>query len=383
MRSTINMDVLRTKERDVGGIANHDGFYREYHIQNMLGVRLWCIDYNNNKWYEESGVNAFKARELTVRVRNVKGRREYNSANCDISGSAVVAIKITLDMLAEGPLYVNEIDLVLCTEEWLDQAYHPNSNAYLSNNVQKETPINNVAQVQPLVIYGNDPSGRCSKLYAYINDVICAFDVSNCTGYGEGDQLIVAYRNVTAGGISDYTVHSESLVKLTDTFNNPVWEHGGISFSNDVQILKEYIRTKKILEAAKVISKESHNKIVEDLKTVHANETDHMKDRIKELANTVAIRDKTIAQLTNVKYSERAAEIEINKLEHEKYKLAANADRDEIQRKLDMFKMEKEVVMAKLETVDTISKTITTAAKAVMVIAPMLYAAYKLSEGKK
>ena len=386
MRSTINRndpDVARGTESNSGAIANYHGFYREYSIQNHLGTELWAVDYQGNKFEIPIDPTPEVMRRVKIRMRNTMGKRSFNTAGADITQAPIYRCFIDIAVLSDGPIYVNEVDLVLCTREYLDTVHHPASVAYREQmDMMIHNALTDRSSSSPLTIIANDPSGAVKHLYVIINDVVCAVDVTNFSGPYETDRITVAERSIVANGSVTFRRESTTFEKIHEC-GNLVWELNGTWFSTSRQALIDHLAHQKRSMMDEAVPIDTHLDAVKEARAVQDRILKEARDEIKALKELLSIKEATIKRLRDAEFDRRNVDVEIGKLELEENRLRYS-ERDAIRKHHEEKRQEKDKrKTAFIKIADDAIKVIGVIAKAVVIVTPICIALYKLLKTAK
>ena len=166
------------------------GYYLESYIQNNTSMNIVAIDKNNNRINIPPITPNKIGRDQVV----IWQRSSTNPTRTDAGEILPIpGISITIplrDLAKEGGIYIDEIDMVLCTEDMSIVSSHPRSSISFSEAVDqiKAEALKIVDAAPTFKIFANDPEGRYNKLYTTFGDVLVEIDVSNM--YGEAELLI-------------------------------------------------------------------------------------------------------------------------------------------------------------------------------------------------
>ena len=172
----MNNDLYTSQSVNLGSLTRATTtWYSERSVVNTLNENIVLIDRNDNHTVVPSSVtNGAFSDCIVVLAREVVGA-SVNSQGTDLSlpGSQ---IKITKHALRNGPIYVETIDALLCTEEQALTAEHPFKQ--INHGEALEQYLSDLADrldVAPgIKLVANDPTGSYDALYTLLDtDVVC------------------------------------------------------------------------------------------------------------------------------------------------------------------------------------------------------------------
>ena len=163
------------------------GYYSEMFIQNNTRNNVVLIDCNNNKINVPPITGNHIGRELvTVWLRkSTTPSVDQNNRSTQLPG---LRISIPLhDLNREGGFFIDEINMVLCTEATAMTASHPKSSITFADAAdQARADISKILDESPtLKLIANDPEGRYNKLFTTFGDMLVEIDVQHM--YGEAE----------------------------------------------------------------------------------------------------------------------------------------------------------------------------------------------------
>ena len=186
------------------------GYYSELFIQNSTKSNIVVIDCNNNKInVPPMSGNQIGRESIIVWTRKTTNPTlDHNNTAQSIPGTR---INISLhDLNREGGFYINEVNMVLCTEASATTASHPKSSVSFADAAdQARGEMLRILDNSPTIkLIANDPEGRYNKLYTTFGDVLVDIDVQHM--YGEAELEI----NYFARG-----TQNSFVINLDDFFN--------------------------------------------------------------------------------------------------------------------------------------------------------------------
>lgn len=166
------------------------GYYNELLIQNNTRHNIVVIDCNNNKTnVPPIGGNTIGREIVIVWLRKTTNPTvDANNRSISIPGTR---IDIPFhDLNREGGFYIEEINMVLCTEASSTIATHPKSSVTFADAAdQARSQLVEALDNSPtLKLTANDPEGRYNKLFTTVGDLLVEIDVQHM--YGEAELQI-------------------------------------------------------------------------------------------------------------------------------------------------------------------------------------------------
>lgn len=170
------------------------GFFCDFMISNYTDHPIIVIDMFNKKHVVVPVTHVAQAQgliELTYRSTDtprVDPTQRYATVEKAIDATR---ISINSEELNLGPVYVEELEMVVCLPEQAPAVDHPKSKSVY------ETAIRNASitfsqndNFPTLRVYANDPSGTLSEIYAYMFGTIVRVPVTNLSNR-EGSIAVV------------------------------------------------------------------------------------------------------------------------------------------------------------------------------------------------
>lgn len=363
-----------TENGGYGALPIHrKGLYLEYQVSNFLNSEsVYAINVDNERAEIPSTLDSRAPIPcVEIRYRFYNGQRTFSQTGQETSQNTHHVIRIPEEVLRESPVYVKTVDLTITLSEHLSYAVHKNSTEFRTSEVERIVSDTRQSIVEmPLSIVANDPSQKISSLYVEIHGQVCAVPVTNYTGYGEDDRIVVAYRNRLLPGTASYTVYRSSFRELLK--NDAVSGKIGpclVSLNADSLSIDLELQEKKF--SSEYISIQTHKEKLEALKKFHAEDIAHLRHENEQLSKRNATLSKHLDSLKETKYSDKYAEMAMEGLRL-----------DELKAKADRVKHAEQIASAKEATKskqrDDRIKLLTTTVKSAAVIGTSVLGIYKI-----
>lgn len=357
--------------------------YREFEIVNYLTTDLTLRNVEGKTETLPSHPAAITLPEEEVRiiVRTINGKRDNHGRGT----SARRTIIIPGLLLHEGPVYVREVDLLLCRAGHSGVLIHPASADGREADVRwRHNQIALAAVEAPLVIIANDPSGLVTHIFTEVNGQICAARVTQFRADDEDDRVCIAHRDVSATGEMFVREHRTSFRELRKG-GSVVWEIAGVLFSSNREVLAQHLELRRQQTQVETITPERHLEVVNHLKALHKEELDRCASKLKradDLAKLYKDEATTLGrlneQLKDVRFTERNAEVVLGTLHLEQAQLVAKQQALLEESRAREHKAEAERRAQRVKTIESALSTLSTVAKTAAVVAPAAFGLYKL-----
>lgn len=170
------------------------GFFCDFMISNYTDHPIIVIDMFNKKHVVVPVTHVAQAQgliELTYRSTDtprVDPTQRYATVE-----KAIDATRITINSeeLNLGPVYVEELEMVICLPEQAPAVEHPKSKSVYETAIRNASIMFSQNDNFPtLRVYANDPSGTLSEIYAYMFGTIVRVPVTNLSNR-EGSIAVV------------------------------------------------------------------------------------------------------------------------------------------------------------------------------------------------
>ena len=163
------------------------GYYSEVFIQNSTKSTIVVIDCNNNKTnVPPMSTNQIGRETIIIWTRTTTAPTlDHNNTAKTIPG---IRISIPLhDLNREGGFYIEEINMVLCTEASATTAAHPKSSISFADAADqaRSVLVNTLNDSPTIKLIANDPDGRYNKLFTTFGDLLVDIDVQHMFGEAE------------------------------------------------------------------------------------------------------------------------------------------------------------------------------------------------------
>ena len=359
---------VQKESKDAQGSLHHKigSYYSEFLIINYLNEPIYAVDHLNRSVL----IQAHPTREpfpdnrkLEILSRSASGPRSYDPKTySEITPNKHDLLTIPYDVLRDQPVFVEEMNAVLCFGDQLSIVRHPHSKAAkdeLARAIHLE--VSQAVSEAPIAVNANDPSGRIDELFIEINGVICATKVTHIEA--EMDNVSIGLRN-KPHSISDFTTHRTTFTELFAQ-DPRVWTLGGFRLSSSREWFEQVLdieRSKKPsfieVSAVDALVKQAR-KEAEDKVKILTEENKDIMSRFKQL-------EATHDALKSGDYQPQNAELAFKKLALEQEKVR----RSEVEAKLaldaERLKLRKELIA-----------TLGVVAKTAAVMVPVGFAIYK------
>ena len=341
-------------------------FYNEFHIINGLNEPLYAVDYDNHKILIPRRVeNTYGAdRRVEIVSRVVEGKRTFDSLRGyeNTPNSHLRTIRIPYDLLRDEPIFVHEINAVLCFAHHLPFIKHPHSKDAKAKEMEDyREKINSNMMVVPMILNANDPAGRFRTLYIEINGIICAAQVTNIVA--EKDYVDLAFRDKSYS-LTELTHFRTTITELLEQ-DPQIWSLGGFRLSGDREWLEQVIEVERSKQPTR-IDVATVNAMLKQNREEDEQRISQLIDEAKETKRQLTILKTNHEALKNNDYHERNAQLAHDKLKLEELKLQQAALDAEVNLKAERLKFRKEL----LTTFGVVAKT-------AAVVTPLAFGLYK------
>lgn len=297
--------------------ANMICAYGEYQIINYTEQPIYVIDHRNEHVVLEPQYFSTTMKRVDIVWRQVVGSRSFDPCNrAETTKNYHHELTIPLDKaLRYSPVYVEQLNVVLCTEEHFRDVCHPNTPEY--QKIRWKAIYDEVAKGSshaPFMILANDPTGEVKELYLQIHGRTVAAKVTNFKD--EPDTLTIAYRDLGLAS-AEYDIHQTTFAELRKK-PGLVWDFAGITLSSSRKLLEHEFELR---------AQQQENEMIRqtDLQ-VHLDRTRQMAEQeVRRLTDENAALKKRVQMLEQIRaaaFSDKAADIELKRLALEQEKLA-------------------------------------------------------------
>jgi len=191
------MDEIKRTSFKMGPIDYYQvGLYKEMIITTDCCDAIFAIDrFNNRTEIRSIGSAPSYSAKIEIIRREANGDERYDLKSQQDKQVPGESILIPVRLLKDGPVFIKEIDMVLCTKFHASTAKHPASAEYTyAKRVADFTELDDLldARLVPTVrVFANDRSGLMRECWAYIGGAFCRVTVTNCSGQEDGIFIVV------------------------------------------------------------------------------------------------------------------------------------------------------------------------------------------------
>lgn len=346
-------------------LINVGSFYNEFQIINCSNEPIYAVDYRNNKVLIKQHPTKTHGdeRRLEIRSRIVDGQRTRDILGNETSANSHLRIvKIPYELLRDEPVFVHEINAVLCLAHQIAFVKHPHSKeARLEEMAVYRDEVTASLTAVPVHLNANDPTGRISELYVEINGTICAVKVTAIAK--EGDFVHLSLRDKPYS-LRETTVHKTTFIDLLEQ-DPHVWTFGGFRLSDNRDWFEQVLGVERAKQPA-TIEVSAVTAMLKQARECDAARIEDLTDENKELKRQISALKAAHDALRSGDYHERVAD-----LAHKKLHL------DE--RKLDQAETEAKHALAaeKLKLRKELIATIGVVAKTAAIVVPVAFGLFK------
>ena len=363
--------VRHEKELNSYGALPHriGSFYNEFLIINYLNEPLYAVDYNNKPILVQQHPHPVYGnhRRIEIRSRTYIGQataRTYDlRTGLETTPTPHEIMQISFELLREQPIFVEELNAVLCFQDQLSITKHPHSKeavAELVRNIQIE--VHKSKADAPFVLLANDPTKKLNKLFIEINGVICSVRVTHITE--ETDSVLLAVRDKDHS-LESFTRYQSTLTQLL-TQDAKIWTLGGFRLSSDREWFEQVLQIERTTKPSTI----EVSAVDALLKRAREEDTDKIKlltEEKKEIQRRLTSLTATHDAMLSGDYHEKVAELAQEKLRLEKIKLQQAAVETKLNLQGEKLKFRKELI-----------STFGIAAKTLAVVLPVAIGIYKV-----
>ena len=345
--------VIIQEHVEVGGLPHRVGnYYNESLIFNYINEPIYAIDYKNRfVCIQSHPIKIAGNRKIEIRCRFHNGNRKYDDfSNYELTQNKHEIITIPYDVLREQPVFVEELNAVLCFHDQLSITKHPHSKEELDNEINRIKL--EIAQSQssdsPFVLLANDPSGKINTICIEVNGVICETKV---TCYSrEIDRVILGLRN-KPHSLEDFTTYTTTFSELMKQ-DQRVWTLGGFRLSSS----REWFENVLCIERAskpECIEVAAVDSLIKQTRSEYENKIQQLIDDNKEQASKLRKIETLNDELRNGAYNEKSIDLAFKKLAVEQEKLKQSEFEAKLSKDMERLKLKKEIVT----TLGVVAKT--------------------------
>jgi len=303
------------------------GFYTEYLISNLTPEDIVILDNLHGKCiihgnYQQTAYN----QRVIIERRAHVGMREFDPYRNEKTKTRKIISTIKFSSIVEGPIFLEDVNLVICLRSHADYISHPHFKENTANKITKAlTASFENSNYFPIAIVGNDPTGIISTLYTEIHDHICACKINNFSTDDEDDVLVIMYRDLS---VDNKLMCSEIKTTFTELRKNKnlVWKIGNAWFSTSREILKTHVDSLKREEAHSSISIEEHKSILDRDVAFQLTQNGILKTENKQLKDTVAALENIIQSGQTNAVAEHKVQAQLEQLRLERLSISVKQD---------------------------------------------------------
>lgn len=342
------------------------GYYYESLVINQTINPIMVIDHNNKRMVIEPAVGNIDGTIVAI-IRVCNGPRQVRmQKHLPKEDMALDSYKVVIDdwHVAKGPVYVEELDMMIASPECGQTLKHINSRNGMNENVMAAiqgivTRSDNVT----LNFVANDPKGRVDKLFgAFSENDVFHINVLHIPDKAENEATIT----VTVS--SDDKTYISRILEI-----EPLFEKGSHNVVAETIPLSLGLTAEEAIKAVSDKDRESERYIYDQVAKRTAVERDHFKEQITEMkeshkAELTELKNNHIADIAERKkeYSTIKAELEAASKWKEVYltQIEAEKQKNEVYTyHAKRIEAEERAQKAKLATVSETTKLVHTVAK--------------------
>lgn len=258
-------------------------YHSEFSIRNESTEDLQVIDSNDTRSVVRPSFKHGFTSKIIIEAAVTANRNDtpgLTAHDPGVKGSDYIKITFPVESLYEGPVYVPEINRVICLREHVSRGHHPFSESAYQKRVAHLHAVGSLPRkydTTPFTVLANDPHGKYKKLYFVVGNQILSTHVQHYKNMSEHDNLTFLFFKEGIGQ-RERSIVIESFENLCKNYGPDVWEVRGIPISHDPTLLKEHIRSRdKILrdeireelkltpyDTSMMIHLDDHKKIVDE-----------------------------------------------------------------------------------------------------------------------
>lgn len=284
-----------------------NGFYFELLVFNNTKFPIGVIDKHNSRYTVKNTTGVGKNDVITITYRqavNISRKQHYH----DIPIPSVT-MEIPYSVLINEPVYVKEVDLLLCNEGSLNSFNHPHKAAGLDEILDEYfKKLDKSLTVPTLKVYGNDTTGKIKKAHMMIFNTFCQVQFTN---WEHCEDCVTIIFPDQKGNPNHYKIPLEELVK----------SEGKVKVKTKYDPFDIYLA----LEASTIrncLDKEEQEKVNNSLEEIIKEEKFKMTEENKKYKKRV---EDAIKEDYRLKMEESAKEIKELKEEAERLKKLINS----------------------------------------------------------
>lgn len=174
------MSNYSAKQVNLGPLTRcHSAFYQETCIINACTRNIVVISLDGSKRTVEPVGSAFNNQTIVLH------RRETMGNTIAFSGSPIpvpgVSVEVPYFKLQSGPIYVEEFNIVVCTEEDAVVCRHPYAAMKYTESIDASLKLlgDKISDAPGLRLLANDPQGRYDEIYTILDHKVMTIPVTH------------------------------------------------------------------------------------------------------------------------------------------------------------------------------------------------------------
>lgn len=327
------MSNYKSKEVNLGSLARyHSAYYRELCIINASSDNIVVVDVEGNKTIIEPVGSVFNNQTIILNQREtMQNSAAFNGASIPLPGRTV---EVPYFKLQSGPVYVEEFNLVVCTENDSDTCRHPRQAMDYTEALHSglQMVCDKLCDAPGIRLLANDPTGHCDTLYTLLNTQVITIPVTHLP-----DEVFTFSTIIINNG--KYHAESTNVAALLDgttntiDFDNTIIPFVTTSLANAETTAKSFrwLNPKTFADYQAKVKKEQEEALAQRDALYNALKADR-DAKVKELNSKLTIVNTTLAQVQaerdDFKY----------KYQHLKGDLSATSDMMSAYRDQDKFR---------------------------------------------
>ena len=343
--------ISETTER--GGIPHRTGsYYSETLLTNYLNEDIYAVDYRNNYvTIPRHAGYVMGQRRIEVLCRTHAGDRKYQDhSNYEITPNKHTFMSIPYEVLREQPVFVEELNAVLCFKDQLTIARHPHSPDVIDDRIKFiKLDYDRKHSQLPFILTANDPTGKINELCIEVNGIICEVKVTHYTD--EKDRVMLCLRD-KPHDFNDFTVHETTFTELIKS-DPRVWMLDRFRISSSRDWFEQIIEVERSKKPA-YIEVTAVEKLIKQAGLEHAERNDRLVEVNKELVAKLRQSEANNESIISGEYLKKSTEVAYKKLTIEQEKLKYSDVEAKMMIESERLKLRKEIIT----TIGVIAKTL-------------------------
>jgi hypothetical protein len=174
------MADYNTKQVNLGPLTRcHAAYYQEICVINACSENIVVIDVEGSQRVVEPVGSTFSNQTVLLHRREtMKNSTAMNGANIPLPGTTV---EVPFYRLQAGPIYVEEFNVMVCTENDAVTCRHPRAAMCYTESLHNslEMVCDKICDAPGIRLMANDPMGRYDELYTLINSHVITIPVTH------------------------------------------------------------------------------------------------------------------------------------------------------------------------------------------------------------